>query len=361
MTAAGGSAQHDVDAAGDTFAGRLFDALRDCRLLILLDLGHRTGLIEAASVAPATSASLAARTELNPRLVEEWAGAMVTAGVFTYDPRSEEYQLPPGHARHLLDGTGHLNVASFTSWLWALAQRLPLLERSFRDGAGISRLEYGSDLTRAQEALTTFRYDRILLTRLLPAVPRLPDLLAKGITVTDVGCGNGHVLHLMARAFPKSRFLGFDLDERQLSDARAEADRQGLVNVQFQHCDAAQIPLSDRADLIIAFEVIHDLADPPAALHRIRRLLEYDGLFLMLDSGIPSTLADSVTDPSAFHAFATSVLVCLQLSLAQGGPGLGATWGVERASEELDRCGFDVEVVREVVPGQALYACRTKS
>jgi ubiquinone/menaquinone biosynthesis C-methylase UbiE len=360
MTSAGHGAQQDIDAAGEVFGVRLFRALGDCRLLILLDLGHRTGLFRAASIGPASSTSLSARTALNHRLVEEWAGAMVTAGVLTFDAGSSEYRLPPEHARYLLDGTGHLNVASFTPWLWTLAQRIPLLERSFRDGAGVSAAEYGPDLTRAQDALTTSKYDQILLTKVLPAVPGLSDRLAEGVTVIDVGCGNGHVLHLMAQAWPQSQFLGFDLDEAHLENARGEASRLGLANVDFRPCDAAQIPLSDRADLILAFEVIHDLADPPAALERIHRLLKPDGFFLMLDSGIPSRLADSLDNPSAFNTFATSVLVCLQVSLAQGGPGWGATWGVEQASEELKRAGFHVEGVTEVVPGQALYVGRTK-
>ena len=74
----------------------------------MIDIGHRTSLFSAAATGPATSEELAARAGLTERYVREWLGAMVTGGVFDYDPATATYTLPPAHAAALTDGPMNL-------------------------------------------------------------------------------------------------------------------------------------------------------------------------------------------------------------------------------------------------------------
>jgi winged helix-turn-helix protein len=60
----------------DAFAARMLSTLTGGALTMLVSVGHRTGLFEAAARGPATSAVLAERAGLAERYVREWLGAM---------------------------------------------------------------------------------------------------------------------------------------------------------------------------------------------------------------------------------------------------------------------------------------------
>ena len=58
--------------------------------------------------------------------------------------------------------------------------------------------------------------------------------------VADIGCGAGWSSISIARAYPKVRVDGFDLDEDSIAEAKANAEAEGLTDrVTFQVRDAA--------------------------------------------------------------------------------------------------------------------------
>ena len=76
----------------------------------------------------------------------------------------------------------------------------------------------------------------------LALLPKIAGRLEEGIDVADVGCGNGWQLNLLARRFPASRFVGFELTENEsLRIARVVAEREGLTNVRFEKRDAVTL------------------------------------------------------------------------------------------------------------------------
>ena len=93
------------------FAEQLFGFYTGGFVTFMVDLGHRTGLFDAAGQGRATSAELAARAGLQERYVREWLGAMVTAGIVDYDPATGTYTLPAEHAV-CLTGDGEMNLAA---------------------------------------------------------------------------------------------------------------------------------------------------------------------------------------------------------------------------------------------------------
>jgi hypothetical protein len=103
-----------------SFADHLVGTLTGGALTMLISVGYRVGLFEAATPGPATSAVLAARAGLRERYVKEWPGAMVTGGFFGYDRATGQYDLPQEHAR-VLTGDGAANAAPVASMLRALA------------------------------------------------------------------------------------------------------------------------------------------------------------------------------------------------------------------------------------------------
>src|SRR5688572_21093246 len=88
-----------LDRGGIQHFGRhLFTLYTGGMLSLMIDIGHRTGLFEAAAQGPATSDELAARARLDHRYVREWLGAMTTSGVMSYDRATQAFALPPEHA-----------------------------------------------------------------------------------------------------------------------------------------------------------------------------------------------------------------------------------------------------------------------
>src|SRR5918995_7040058 len=111
--------------------------------------------------------------------------------------------------------------------------------------------------------------DELLLEAYLPLVPGLPERLAAGARVADVGCGTGHALVCMAAAYPASTFVGYDLAEDAIARARSEAAAAGLANARFEVRDAAGLTVEQPLDVVFVFDAIHDHVDPAAVLGRI--------------------------------------------------------------------------------------------
>src|SRR5207244_12610803 len=92
------------------FARKVFGFYTGGVLTLMIELGYRHGLFEAAAQGPATSSELAARAGLDERYVREWLGAMATGGVVDYDAATSRFTLPAEHAQ-CLTGASSRNLA----------------------------------------------------------------------------------------------------------------------------------------------------------------------------------------------------------------------------------------------------------
>jgi SAM-dependent methyltransferase len=201
-------------------------------------------------------------------------------------------------------------------------------------------------------------YEEQLVDGFLAAVPGLTDRLRAGAAVLDLGCGNGHAVRVAARAFPASRFTGLDIDAEQVATARAATE--DLPNAAFVVADAAALPADPAYDVILAFDAIHDQQDPDEVLRRVRAALAPGGVFVMVDAKFSSDLDKNVGHPLAPLCYAISLMYCTTVSLAEGGAGLGAMWGIERASDMLRAAGFpEVTVLDSPRAQNCLFVCPT--
>jgi 2-polyprenyl-3-methyl-5-hydroxy-6-metoxy-1,4-benzoquinol methylase len=163
--------------------------------------------------------------------------------------------------------------------------------------------------------------------------------LAGGIDVLDIGCGTGHSTNVMAKAWPNSRFTGYEFRDQALDRGRAQAESLGLKNVRFLNRDLVGMEESTAYDLVTAFDVIHDQAEPRKVLRNVVTALRLKA---------SSHVHDNVQYPMAPFIYTTSTMHCLTVSLAQGGEGLGAMWGEQKAVELLTDAGFENVAVHEV-------------
>jgi SAM-dependent methyltransferase len=348
------------EARVERFAERLLTTYTEGMVTLMLDLAHRTGLLETLAADAGTSAELAERSDLVERYVRECLAALVTAGIVDHDPATGRYALPAEHAV-CLTGPGSLNLAPFSQVNSLLARHVPAVARAFREGGGVPYDEFRPEFTSVMDGMSRGLMDGQLLDGILPLTGELPERLTAGIRVADIGCGTGHALNLMARAYPHSTFIGYDLGEDAIAAARAEAAEWGLDNAAFEVLDVARLPTDPPFGAVFAFDAIHDQVDPAGVLDRVRAALAPDGVFVMFDVKGASAVQDNIGNPFAPWIYGISTLHCMTVSLAQGGAGLGTMWGEQLALQMLADAGFVEVAVHDVPddPFDTLYVART--
>jgi SAM-dependent methyltransferase len=336
------------EAAKEAFAERMLNALNGASLTLMTSVGYRTGLFDSmAELSPSTSEEIAEAAGLEERYVREWLGAMVVGRVVEYEPRGRVYKLPAEHAASLTRAAGPDNIAAFAPYIPLFGSVESDVIDCFRNGGGVPYSAYpGLQEQLDNESRPVF--DAALIDRTLPAVPGLTERLEAGIDVADVGCGSGHAVNLMAQAFPRSHFVGYDFSEEGVRRGTEEAVAMGLGNARFEAKDVANLDAPASFDFITAFDTIHDQAQPRKVLKEIAGALRRDGTFLMVDIAASSDVEENIDHPLGPTIYAVSTLHCMTVSLALGGEGLGTAWGEQKARELLAEAGFDRVDVRQV-------------
>src|SRR5215831_12854743 len=267
----------------DAFAGYALGVMNGGFLTLMISVGHRTRLFDAmATLPPATSHEIAEKTGLKERYVREWLGSMVTGKIVEYDSGTKNYRFPPEHAAMMTRKAGIDNLASSAQFLSMMGEVEGQVVDCFRKGGGVPYSEYPrfAGLMMAQSSQV---HNARLIDTILPLVSGLPDRMTEGIKVLDVGCGSGHAINLMGKAFPNSKFVGYDFSKQGIAKAKEEARKWKLSNTRFIKKDVATIDEVKKYDFITAFDSIHDQAKPTKVLKAISRALKPDGAFLMVD------------------------------------------------------------------------------
>jgi 2-polyprenyl-3-methyl-5-hydroxy-6-metoxy-1,4-benzoquinol methylase len=317
-------------AAGQRLLGDLSAAVT----CILCAVGDRLHLFEALALGPATSAELAERANVDERYAREWLRALTAASYLTYDDATGRFELPPALVPLLAVPGQPMYLGGGYQQLPGLVGPFDAVVRAFREGGGVSGEAYGEHLWEGMERTSAGWFDTLLPGPWLAALPDLRASLEEGAAVADVGCGRGRALISLARAFPRSRFVGYDAFEPALDAARRNAESAGVADrVRFEQRDVSS-GLPDRYDLVTTFDVLHDVAEPVRVLEALRAALEPDGTYLLLELRAGETIEENM-GPVGAMLYATSVLFCLPTSLADGAPGYGTLGLPESKVREL--------------------------
>ncbi|MEX2245678.1 MAG: class I SAM-dependent methyltransferase [Dehalococcoidia bacterium] len=327
-------------AKAEAFGGQLIGMINGGMASLMISAGHRTGLFDKmAELPPSTSAQIAAATGLNERYVREWLGAMTVARIVEHDAVAGTYVLPPEHAASLTRAAGPGNLATFATFVSMMGNVEDEIVECFQKGGGVPYAKFPKfQASMAEESAQVF--DATLTQATLPMVEGLVARLESGIDVADVGCGSGHAINIMARAFPKSRFTGYDFSEEGVARGRAEAKAWGLTNASFEAKDVSTLDGSAKFDFITAFDAIHDQAKPRRVLKGIADSLKAGGTFLCVDIAADTNHAGNMEHPLGAALYSISTFHCMTVSLALGGEGLGTMWGEQKARELLAEAGF---------------------
>jgi SAM-dependent methyltransferase len=322
-------------------------------------LGQRVGLLDALAQGPATADDLAARAGADARYALEWARGLAAADYLTFDRATSEFDLRTSHRMLLTDEGGPLSFAGLYDFIGTTHTGFDSLVAAIRTGDGIGQHTFPDRTPAALAHLTAGIYDHQLTGAWLPLVEDVHERLQAGARVAEIGCGGGHALATLAGAYPASTFVGYDAFAPALTGAADLAANRGVEQrVRFVEHDATA-SLPEQADIVLAFDVLHDSADPDAILATMRDSLLDDGVSLVVEPPSADDPADNIGPFSTINYHA-SLSYCLPVSLAAGGPGLGTCGLPESAlrSRALDAGFAQVDHVPTDHPTLALYCVR---
>ncbi|WP_192583728.1 class I SAM-dependent methyltransferase [Streptomyces albicerus] len=339
-----------AEAQVEEFLGRFLTDFAGAASTSMTVLGDRLGLYQAMTGAgPLSAADLAKTTGLHPRLVTEWLAVQTVSEYVVHDSAAGTYELPDAHAAVLSMVDSPAYVIGAADIIAGQYLAMSDLEQAFRtDGA----LDYSAQHPCVFSGIERFfrtAYVHQIAESWFPAVPGLVERLERGARVADVGCGHGVADLLVGTTWPASTVTGFDAHEPSVAQARAKAIEAGSPgNVSFRVADADGIGPGPY-DVVVFFDSLHDLGDPPAALRRAHEVLAEGGLLVAVEPWSTDRLEDSVGSPVARIDFAASTALCTPGSLAQPGRyGLGTQGGPAKRLALLTEAGFrEVELAAD--------------
>lgn len=324
----------DEQAAGE-FTGRVLGDTAAAATVVMAALGDRLGLFKSlAADGAATSAQLAGRAGVDERYTREWLNGMFAAGYLTYQPSDESFAIPPEHVPTLAAEPGPTFFGGVHQELLGAVQRYDDVVAAFRAGGGVHADHLHPDVAIGTGRFTAGWHEHLLVQEWLPLLPETRRLLDAGADVADVGCGVGLASVTLARHFPSSRFVGYDVSPSAIEAARRNAKDAGVDDrVTFEVCDAAQ-GLPRMFDVVTTFDVVHDAVAPRALLRSIRESLREGGRYVCLEINCSADTTENV-GPIASLLYGFSLLYCMTTSLAEGGEGLGTLGLPEPRLREL--------------------------
>jgi 2-polyprenyl-3-methyl-5-hydroxy-6-metoxy-1,4-benzoquinol methylase len=304
-------------------------------------MGDRLGLFRAMrDGTPVTSQQLSEQTGVRERYVREWLKANAASMYVDYDAATDTYSMNPEQAFALAEENTALDLPGFHYMLASLMRDEEKLTDAFREGRGFGWHEHDKDLFLGCERFFRPTYLMHLVSEWIPALTGVDAKLKAGARVADIGCGHGASTMLMAKAYPKSKFTGFDYHDGSIESARASAKRQNMKDtVTFDVASAASFPGSGY-DLVTFFDCLHDMGDPVGAARHVRQALAPDGTWMIVEPIAGDDTAANLNPVGRIY-YSASTLCCVPASLSQEvGLGLGAQAGEKRLREVLQEGGF---------------------
>jgi len=321
------------------FMGRFVDDLGAALSAALVVIGDKLGLYRAMGDGePVTPHELASHTGTDARYVREWLSNQAAGGYVSY--ADDRFWLTPEQSLALAQEGSPAFVPGAFQLATSLIKDEETITRAFQTGTGVGWHEHHHDLFAGTERFFRPGYAANLVSSWIPALEGAQSKLEAGALVADVGCGHGASTILMAQAFPRSEFVGFDYHEASIEHARQAAAEAGVDGrVSFEVAPAKQYP-GESYDLVAMFDCLHDMGDPVGAAAHVRQTLGQDGTWLIVEPYAGDRLEDNLNPVGRIY-YGGSTLVCTPASRAQEvGLALGAQAGEARLHAVVAEGGF---------------------
>jgi SAM-dependent methyltransferase len=307
----------------------------------LILIGDKLGLYRAmGDGGPVTPAELAKRTGTSERYVREWLNANAAGQLVQYDGKNGTFFMTPEQALVLALDDTPVHLPGFYHLLASLMKDEEKLTEIYRTGKGMGWHEHEKGLFEGTERFFRPTYLANLVSNWIPALEGVEAKLKAGARVADIGCGHGASTLLMAKSYPKSKFIGFDYHRPSIDKAREKAKAAGVADrVTFEVASAKDFPGKDY-DLVAFFDCLHDMGDPVGAAAHVKTTLAPGGTWMVVE---PFANDDTAANhnPVGRIFYSASATICVPCSLAQEvGLGLGAQAGPARLEKVVRGGGF---------------------
>ncbi len=309
---------------------------------LLTWVGDKLGLWKAlADGGDVTPEQLAAATNTHPRMIREWLSAQAAGGYVEYDAASKTFSIRPEVIATLVDEDSPALVAGMFQVLVAAYQAKDKLLDAYRTGKGLAWADHHPELFAGTERFFRPGYSANLTQEWIPALDGVEEKLQRGAKVADVGCGHGVSTIIMAKAYPQSRFYGYDYHPASIERARKLAAAEGVADrCTFEVARGSAIPAIDGGyDVVAFFDALHDMSDPDGAARSARDVLASDGTILLVEPAANDALEDNI-NPVGRVYYGFSSVICTPCSLDEDGPGLGAQAGPARLENLFRDAGY---------------------
>lgn len=122
----------------------------------------------------------------------------------------------------------------------------------------------------------------------------LKKYLHPGDKVLELGCGPGFFTIDIARLVGESGLVyAADLQEGMLERIRKKVSLSNMQDrIRVHKCDESAINLNDTVDFILAFYMIHELADKEKTFMELKKILKPDGRLLIVEPDFHVTKKD---------------------------------------------------------------------
>ena len=323
------------------FMGKLVGDLGAMASIGPMLLGEKLGLYKALAEGGAMSpGDLAKATNTHERYVREWLCAQAASGFVEYDSASQKFSMTAEQAAALGAEESPFYFLGAVEVAIAMMKAEPKMIEAFRTGKGMGWHEHDACLFRGTERFFRPGYMRHLLTEWIPALDGVKARLEAGANVADVGCGHGASTILMAQAFPKSQFYGFDYHGPSIERARKSAEAAGVADrVTFDVATAKDFPGTGYS-LVAFFDCLHDMGDPAGAAKHVHSTLAEGGAWMVVEPFAHDSIENNL-NPIGRVFYSASTFICTPASLAQEvGLGLGAQAGEARLRKVIADGGF---------------------
>lgn len=325
----------------DALFGRLFGDISAGYGGVMVSLGDKLGLYKAmAGGGPLSSHEVAKRSGCNERYVREWLNSQVAGGYVDYHPSSKTYELTPEQAAILADDRSPVflpHAWQVVASMWADEQKSLA---AFKTGKGVSWGEHDGRLFCGVAAFYRNGYSASLVTEWLPALTGVVAKLEKGAKVADIGCGHGHSTVLMAKAFPKSRFWGFDVHAGSIEVARQVAREAGVADRVAFEVARADDYAKHGYDLICFFDCLHDMGRPIDAARYATTAMAEDGTLMLIEPFAGDRVEDNINPIGRIYYAASTTMCCAHAISENGTHVLGAQAGPRQLEDVLKAAGL---------------------
>ena len=288
-------------------------------------IGEQLGLYKAlASGGPLAPEGLARSAGIPERYAREWLAGQAASGFVEYNASNGQYWMTPEQAFALTVENNPVYIPGVYYTVASVYRDQRRIAEAIKAGKGFGWHEHHNDLFIGTKKFFRPGYLANLVSSWLPSLEGVVPKLQAGAKVADVGCGLGASTIIMAKAFPKSKFVGFDYHLESIEWAQNDAVTEGVTpNTDFEVATAKTFRGNDY-DLVCFFDCLHDMGDPVGALRHVRQSLKPDGTVMVVEPFAKERVEQNL-NPVGRIFYNASLLICVPASLSQEvGAGLGA-------------------------------------